>query len=79
MAVLTDTLSMAERTEHLLRLRLHRINMQAAGLVVKSPNSGGPASMLNQTSDFGNAGGAGKLKRGGSGLQAPGGGYANMV
>lgn len=30
---------MAERTERALRLKLHRINMQAAGLIVKPPTS----------------------------------------
>jgi hypothetical protein len=68
---------MAERTEHLLRLRLYRINMQAAGLVVKSANSTGGGSGGDRDV-LGNGGGGGKLKRGGSGLSALG-GFANMI
>jgi hypothetical protein len=68
---------MAERTEHLLRLRLHRINMQAAGLVVKSSNSAGAGS-VGERDVLGNGGGGGKVKRGGSGLSALG-GFANMI
>ncbi|KIW02547.1 uncharacterized protein PV09_06003 [Verruconis gallopava] len=68
-AVIQDTLSMAKTTEHALRLRLHNINMRAAGLVVKSPNQGAMnLSMLaEQGSEFFN--GAMGLRQGGGGAQ----------
>jgi hypothetical protein len=38
--VIEDALNMAQQQERALRLRLHRINMQAAGLEIKAPTKG---------------------------------------
>jgi hypothetical protein len=87
-SVITDTLAMAKTTENALRLRLHTINMRAAGFIVKNPNQNNIGNMIGEPgSDFFNGamgirqggGGGGKLKRGGTGLGQGGGGGANMV
>jgi hypothetical protein len=84
-AVIQDTLKMAKEQEKALRLRLHKINMQAANLVVKSPNQGSNNNnmpgMFEDGGDNNKGGfpfslrGGGKPKRGGGML----GGFANMV
>ena len=75
-SVIQDTLAMAKNTEDALRLRLHAINMRAAGMILKAPNQGGGNVLgVEQGSDFfngamgirGPSGGGGKLKRGGGG------------
>jgi hypothetical protein len=84
---------MAKHTEHALRLRLHSINMKAAGFTVKNPNQGGGnmniTGMLagDQGNEFFNGamglrqghGHQGKIKRGSSGLGQGGGGGSYMV
>jgi hypothetical protein len=53
-----------------MRLKLHRINLQASGFVVKGSNQvSNLSSMLLDDAEKGNRGGGiGKLKRGTSGL-----------
>ena len=83
---------MAKNTENALRLRLHKINMQHAGFVVKAQGSAQMSSLvsfedsdnrsffdratMNLRGSGGGTGFGGKLKRGSSGL---GGGHANMI
>lgn len=55
-AVIQDTLKMAKDQEKALRLRLHKINLQAAGLVVKGQNGGNNNSNMFDSSG-GDAGG----------------------
>jgi hypothetical protein len=84
-----DTITMAQHTERALRLKLHKINMQAAGLIVKSVPASNGSSLLTGAFDdegqrHGGIGGfmnfkssnTGKLKRGSSGI---GGGFSNMI
>ena len=55
-STITDTLSMAKTTEHALRLRLHAINMKAAGFVLKAPgNAQSVGNMLGEMGDAGSA------------------------
>ncbi|KAF2427401.1 COP9 signalosome-like protein complex subunit 1 [Tothia fuscella] len=79
-----SSLTTARDIERKMRLKLHRINMQAAGFVVKSSNSGGnniSGLLLDDAESKGNSGGGplsvmglrgantgGKVKRGSSGL-----------
>lgn len=53
-----DVMDTARDIEHLLRLKLHRINMVQAGLEIVAPSSGGGG---------GGGGGGGKLGKGGKG------------
>ena len=78
---------MAKQTEHALRLRLHSINMRAAGFVVKNPGfshgqNSNLASMMGEPgSEFFN-GAMGVTTRGtggGKGRRGAGGGGAAMV
>lgn len=73
-AVIQDTLKMAKDHEKALRLRLHKINLLAAGLIVKGQNGGNNNSNMFETSSgdtggnsgfpFNLRGNAGKPKRG---------------
>ncbi|QDS71962.1 hypothetical protein FKW77_001138 [Venturia effusa] len=85
-AVIQDTLKMARDHEKALRLRLHKINLQAAGLIVKGQNGGntGNSSMF-ESGDAGGSSGfpfnlrgnnGGKPKRGPGNVQ---GGLHTMV
>lgn len=77
---------MAKDQEKALHLRLHKINMQAANLVVKAPNQGTNNNGMPSMYDDGEAGGkggfpfslrgGGKPKRGAGGML---GGFSNMV
>ena len=80
---------MAKSTEHALKLRMHTINMKAAGLVVKNPMQQNMSNMMDSNSEFfagamglrqqAGMSGHGKFKRGASGLGQGGGGGASMV
>ncbi|TID20990.1 hypothetical protein E6O75_ATG05755 [Venturia nashicola] len=54
-SVIQDTLKMAKDHEKALRLRLHKINLQAAGLIVKGQNGNNNSNMYE--SSGGDAGG----------------------
>jgi hypothetical protein len=79
---------MAKEQEKALRLRLHKINLQAAGLVVKGQNGGSNMNQMPGMYDEGDSGskgggfpfnmrgGGGKPKRGPGNMM---GGFANMI